>query len=72
MTALCAVMRAMVAVVGGIIAGLGLGGGAAAIIECVGADHAPVPPVIVAGLGLRLGVGMLVASAVSGQARSRA
>lgn len=42
-----------------------MGGGVAAVLECLGADHGPMPPVVLAGAGLGLGIGMLVASVVS-------
>jgi hypothetical protein len=64
-------MRAITAVIGGIIAGLGLGGGAAAIIESLGVNHGgSTIPIVISGLGLGLGIGLLVASVVQGQVRS--
>jgi hypothetical protein len=55
----------MSAIIGGILAGLGLGGGTAAIIESLGANQgASTIPIVIAGLGLGLGVGLLVASTV--------
>jgi hypothetical protein len=56
-------MRAITAVIGGLFAGLGLGGGVAAIFNLVQGGDGTIP-VIWAGLSLGLGVGLMVASAV--------
>jgi len=57
--------RRWTAVIGGLLAGLGLGGAAAAVIESLGANvGASTVPIVIAGLGLGLGVGMMVASTV--------
>jgi hypothetical protein len=56
-------MRSITAVIGGLFAGLGLGGGVAAIFNLVQSDDGTIP-VIWAGLSLGLGVGLMVASVV--------
>jgi hypothetical protein len=61
--------RRILAIVGGLLAGLGLGGIAAAIIEALGVnDGASTVPVVIAGLALGLGVGLIVAAVIRGPA----
>jgi hypothetical protein len=51
------------AIIGGVIFGLGLAGLAASIIESLGTGWAaPIEPILIAGLGFGLGIGMLLAS----------
>lgn len=51
------------AIIGGLIAGLGLAGLAISIIARLGAGWgAPGEPILIAGLGLGLGAGMMLAS----------
>ncbi len=55
--------RRATAIVGGLLVGLGLGGGAAAVMECMGLNqYSSVAPVVLAGLGFGLGIGLLVAA----------
>ena len=51
------------AIIGGLIAGLGLAGLSASIIESLGVGwSAPVEPILIAGLGFGLGAGLMLAS----------
>jgi hypothetical protein len=51
------------AIIGGLIFGLGLAGLAVSIIESVGVGgSAPAEPILIAGLGFGLGAGMMLAS----------
>lgn len=54
------------AIIGGLIGGLGLAGLAVSVIARLGAGWgAPAEPILIAGLGLGLGVGMMLASSYS-------
>jgi hypothetical protein len=63
-------MRQLTAIIGGILAGLGLGGGVAAVIESLAANQgASTVPVVIAGTALGMGVGLMVAALVRNVAR---
>ena len=52
--------RTILAIVGGLLVGLGIGGGAAAIVESV-TTAASTVPIVISGVGLGLGIGLIVA-----------
>jgi uncharacterized membrane protein len=58
------VRRARIAaIVGGVLVGLGIGGGVAAVIESLGLNQgSSTAPIVIAGLGLGLGIGLLAAA----------
>jgi hypothetical protein len=58
----CFVMtvKALLGILGGLLVGLGVGGGAAAVIESVTSGASTVP-IVISGMAFGLGIGLIVA-----------